>query len=557
MTFSVAICLLSGTLIVDGSIALSSGLTVAAGAMLAGNGIVSSTTINTGGVISPGLSIGLLTVQGNLVFQTGSAYFAELSPSNADNIVVTGTATLAGNVQASFQFGNYVPRSYTILSATGGLSGTFDSLTTLNLPTYFTASLSYNASDVLLNLSLGLGQVPGLNRNQIAVATAIDRAFNAGGGFGGPLTALFNILPSSLPTALTQLSGEVAVGAQQAASFAMNSFLPMLLNPFNNTRSGAIGFGPTVGNSIEPWGPLASTSVLAYAPSIQPVGQQTDNRLNFWASAYAGVYRIAGDALIGSHDTDTRVSGFAVGVDQKISHSTMIGFALAGGGSSWSLTDGLGSGRTDFIHAGLYALTRNGPAYFSAALAYAWHQASTDRKVTISGPDRLVADFNVHGPGLRIETGYRFATNVFDFTPYVGTQLQAIFIPSYGEYAASGSQGFALNYDAKTTLLARGELGFWLGRTIPLTDGTLLTLRSRLAWVHDFNSARQITAAFQTLPGAIFTIDGAAPAQDIALASVIAELKFRNRVTLSAKFDCEYGSNLYSYSGVGMLKFEW
>ena len=258
----------AGTLVVDGSIASSSGLTVAAGAMLAGNGIVSSTTINTGGVIAPGLAIGLLTVQGNLVFQTGSAYFAEFSPSNADSIVVTGTATLAGNVQASFQLGSYVPANYTILSATGGLTGTFDSLTTLNLPNYFTAGLSYSATDVFLNLSLGLGQIPGLNRNQRAVAAAIDRAFNAGGGIGGPLTALFSLLPASLPAALTQLSGEVAVGAQQAASFAMNSFLPMLLNPFNDNRVGAIGFGPTVGNSIEPWGPLASTTALAYAPSI-------------------------------------------------------------------------------------------------------------------------------------------------------------------------------------------------------------------------------------------------------------------------------------------------
>ena len=235
----------------------------------------------------------------------------------------------------------------------------------------------------------------------------------------------------------------------------------------------------------------------------------------------------------------------------------MIGFALAGGGNSWSLTDGLGSGRTDMFEAGLYALTRNGPAYFSAALAYAWHQASTDRTVTITGIDRLAADFHIHGPGLRVESGYRFTTNLFDFTPYVGGQFQAIFIPAYREYAASGSPGFALNYDAKATLLARSELGFWLGRTIPLTDGTLLTLRSRLAWVHDFNNVRRITATFQTLPGATFTIDGATPAQNIALASVIAELKFLNRVTVSAKFDGEFAGNLYSYSGTGKLKFEW
>ena len=62
----------------------------------------------------------------------------------------------------------------------------------------------------------------------------------------------------------------------------------------------------------------------------------------------------------------------------------------------------------------------------------------------------------------------------------------------------------------------------------------VLTLRSRLAWAHDWVSDPSLAAAFQALPGASFIVNGAAPAKDSALASAGAELKLANGVTLSA-----------------------
>jgi autotransporter-associated beta strand protein len=91
-----------GILSVNGSIAASSSVTVNAGGTLGGNGIVSSTTIN-GGTLAPGNSIGLLTVQGNLVFTAAASYMVEISPTNADRTNVTGIATLgSATVKASF-----------------------------------------------------------------------------------------------------------------------------------------------------------------------------------------------------------------------------------------------------------------------------------------------------------------------------------------------------------------------------------------------------------------------------------------------------------------------
>lgn len=51
-----------------------------------------------------------------------ASYFVEISPANADRTDVTGTATLGGNVMVLLQAGTYLPRTYTILHADGGVN---------------------------------------------------------------------------------------------------------------------------------------------------------------------------------------------------------------------------------------------------------------------------------------------------------------------------------------------------------------------------------------------------------------------------------------------------
>ncbi len=79
----------AGTLIVNGSIVSSSGVTVNAGGTLGGTGKLPATTIN-GGNLSPGNSIGTISVNGSLSFVGPGNYIVEVSPSAADKTNVTG-----------------------------------------------------------------------------------------------------------------------------------------------------------------------------------------------------------------------------------------------------------------------------------------------------------------------------------------------------------------------------------------------------------------------------------------------------------------------------------
>ena len=120
-----------------------------------------------------------------------------------------------------------------------------------------------------------------------------------------------------------------------------------------------------------------------------------------------------------------RVAGGAAGLDYRLAPGTVVGFALAGGGS---LAQGLGGGKSDAFQAGVYGTTRWGPAYLAAAFAYTNHWMSTDR-FAFAGA-HLTASFNAQSFGGRLEGGYRFATIYGGLTPYAAIQAQSFRTPS-------------------------------------------------------------------------------------------------------------------------------
>jgi autotransporter-associated beta strand protein len=557
-TYSGATMINAGKLIVNGSIA-SSPVTVNAGGTLAGTGTVGATTIMSGGALAPGNSPGTITVQGNLAFQSGALYLVQVTPSLASSTSVTGTASLAGTVIASLSPGTFA-RSYRILSAAGRLGGTtFSALTTSNLPTNFAASLSYTPTDVVLNLAAVLGQGAGLSRNQQNVAGALNNFFNNGGTLPANFLPIFNLTGANLGNALTLLSGEAATGAQQVGFQMESQFLNLMLDPFVDGRGGIAGApGPALGFAPERDEALPDDIALAYsrvfkeprvpAPVYEP-------RWSAWGGAYGGSNRTSGDpAVVGSHDLSATTAGFAGGLDYRLSPNSVVGLALAGGGTGWSLSQGLGSGKSDAFQAGVYGATKYGPAYLAAAFAFTNHWMSTDR-FAFAG-DHLTASFNAQSYGGRIESGYRFVTWYGGVTPYAAIQAQSFHTPGYSE-TDTNNGGFGLSYNSRTGNDTRSELGTRFDRVLALYTNAVLSLRARVAWAHDWVSDPALAAVFQTLPGASFVVNGATPAKNSALASAGTELRIANGVTLLAKFDGEFASHSSTYAGTGTLRYSW
>jgi autotransporter-associated beta strand protein len=563
-TYTGATTVNAGTLIVDGSIAASSLTTVNAGATLAGIGTVGSTAI-AGGTLAPGSAAGSafgpLAVQGNLSFTAASTYMIQVSPANAGRTNVSGTATLGGaTVNAVFLQGSYVNRQYTILNATGGVSGTFNPAVTSNMAN-IQSTLSYDAHDAFLNIELKFVPPPGviLSVNQQNVANAVTNFFNS----TGSIPAAFAGLNAA---GLTIASGELGTGVIQSSIKADDLFLDLLLDPSVAGRAGGFASGGGASQFAADDEASAYTAKRKASPSERDayamatkaplLSAQPVNRWSVWGAAYGGSESIAGNAVVGSQDTTARVWGVVAGADYKVSPDTLLGFAVAGGGTSFTLANALGRGSSDLFQAGAFGRHNFGPAYISAALAYGWHDVTTNRTVALAGIDQLQGRFKAETFSARFEAGYRFATPMIGITPYAAAQVISFNLPAYAEQSLLGSGLFALNYAAQTTTATRTELGLRSDKSFAMQDA-VLTLRGRAAWAHDYNPDRAVTAIFQALPGASFVVNGARGDPDAALVSAGAEMKWLSGFSLAATFEGEFSGNTASYSGKGVARYTW
>jgi autotransporter-associated beta strand protein len=552
-TYTGATTVNGGVLDVVGTI---SDPTVNAGGTLMGTGTVAATQINAGGIFAPGDGTAgtSLTIAGNLAFASGAIYLLQVNPSAASFATVNGTAALGGaTVNAVFANGSYVSKTYTIFTASGGVSGTFaPSAVNTNLPANFHTTLSYDANDAYLNLALNFAIPGGLNRNQQAVGNALTNFFNA----NGTIPMVYGALS---PAGLTQASGELGTSSQQTTFNAMGQFMGLLTDPYMQ-RNGGAGLTPGASGFAEEgdasvYAARKSTDAFAMFTKAPPAYEQ---RWSVWASGFGGSQSTDGSAALGSNNTTSNIAATAVGADYLISPSTIAGFALAGGGTSFSAATG-GTGRSDLFQAGAYLRHTNGPTYISAALAYGWQDITTNRTLTVAGFDQLRAEFNANAWSGRLEGGYRFvspATLGVGITPYAAAQFVTFDLPAYAEQAISGSNNFALAYNAKDATDVRTELGIRTDKSFVILDG-ILTLRGRFAWAHDYDPDRSVAATFQTLPVASFVVNGAAQAADSALTTASAELRWGNGWSVAAAFDGEFSNVTRSYAGKGVVRYAW
>lgn len=114
----------------------TNGLSVKGGGILAGSGSIVGDVTVQGGNIAPGASAGTLSITGDFTQKSTGVYSVELGGTTAgtehDQIAITGEAELAGFLDVALIDG-YRPdagtdtASWTILTATGGVSGDFGS----------------------------------------------------------------------------------------------------------------------------------------------------------------------------------------------------------------------------------------------------------------------------------------------------------------------------------------------------------------------------------------------------------------------------------------------
>jgi len=129
-----------------------------------------------------------------------------------------------------------------------------------------------------------------------------------------------------------------------------------------------------------------------------------------WAAGFGGSQTTDGNAALGSTISTSSVYGTAVVADYRISPFTVAGFAPAGGGTNFSVTNSC-FGRSDLYQAAAFVGHIVGATYITGAQVYDWQDITTDRTVTAAGSNQLRAQFDANVFSGRLEGGYRFVAS--------------------------------------------------------------------------------------------------------------------------------------------------
>lgn len=355
------------------------------GGKLGGTGTINGLNLTSGSTLAPGNSIGTLNVAGNLNFAAGSTYEVEVAKDGTSDLVnVTGTATLAGNVDVITIDGaaDYtVGQKYTIVTATGGVTGTFASITDDSI--YLNFSNTYDANNAYLNLTQVLkSSAVAQTINQKQIATAWDSLNATAGSDAATVNAeLLGLNQQQALKALDATQGEVHVDGAAAAVSYGNTFLEqMLVNGAAET-----GLADSTPRSDQ------ATGVI----EIEPIsdGNKVSNT-SLWLGSFGAFSTQKGDGNASGY-TST-LYGISGGVQADISEfwdtNISAGLALGYSEGQVSLDDRSQSYEADNYHIGIYALGGAGDleeglsAKFGAA--YTHHSVQTTRNIELGNLSR-------------------------------------------------------------------------------------------------------------------------------------------------------------------------
>lgn len=495
-----------GKLIVNGD--LSGGSVIASdGGTVGGSGSVlnlSAETAATGGIIAPGNSIGTLHVGNAVKFDPGSIYQVQVNAAGASDLIAAGgTATInGGTVEAQAAAGKYAASTqYTILTATGGVSGAKYTAVTVDSP-FLTASLSYDINDVFLTLDR-------VNANAFHNAGATPNEQAAGSGLdsvavgNAVANALFGLSSPAQASALDQLSGEIHASVKglvlEDSRYVREAINDRLRRAFGDATS------PSTGEAASGAG------------------------AGLWTSTFGsfGTANADGNAA----QLDSKTGGVFVGADGTLADGFRLGVL---GGYTRGTYDGSArnsSATADSFNAAIYSGFEAGSFGLRLGADYAVHSINTDRSVSFTGfNDQTQAAYTSRTGQVFGEIGYKIGAGSTSFEPFAGAayvrQSTDGFAETGGVSALSGQTDvMAATF---TTLGLRVASNFDLGTTIG-------TLHGSLGWRHAFGDLTP-TSTMSFANGDPFTVSGAPLAVDAAVLDAGIDLAVFRDVTVGASY---------------------
>nr|WP_311985776.1 autotransporter domain-containing protein [Pseudomonas bharatica] len=494
-------------------------VTVANGAGLTGTGSVGS--VDNHGTVATGANGANLSVAGNFTNATDGTLAVTLSPATTNYLNVGGTANLGGSLQVGNLGGYTGDTQYTLVSATGGVNGTFAS-SNLDSLTFVDSTLNYGANAVTLNVARNGTAFASVAQtdNQREVAQALDSAS----------------APASLRSAIITSNASDAVAAFESLSGEIYASTATVLIEDSRYIRDAVNDRMRDGGCSDEQDPRRT---LAPNSNQQTTGRGCGGEGVGWIRAVGGW----GDYDGGHNAANVKrdLSGFLIGFDNDLNDQLRAGIAAGYTNSSISAKGKPQDASVDSYHLAAYLSYQMDALAARLGAGYTWHDIDSKRYVEAgSYSERLKSSYKARTAQVFGEVGYAIdAGNGVALEPFAGLAYVNYDSDKAREKGGAGRlEGDTQQDNVFSTV------GLRVGKSFTLDNGATVTPRGSLGWRHAFGDTKPDADLRFIEGGAGFSNSGVPIAKDAA----VVELGVDMNVGPMSKVGLGYSGQLASES---------
>ncbi len=544
-----------GALAVNGTL-VTDDVLVQQGATLKGSGSIVGDVVNNG-TVAPGNSPGTLTVMGNFTQSSNGTLAIEVGDGASDLLLVTGTATLAGTLEAvefgghEFAFGDQV----TFLQA-GSIVGEFDQIVA---PNDFRGRVLVNGGTGTLLLAPESYTQVAEGQNQTNVAKALDSFIGASGDRDEVSLALDLQTANQYGSAFDQIAPGFYQTLTDTVIEQTTAQNQMLAQRLSAVRLGTKGFNLIGLDQAALTVDRNGKNVMDAKDEKDIINPGTDTDWSVFVQGNGIFSRVTNVSQVPNYNYNS--GGFIVGIDytfgEKGTTSTIQdGKAVVTKATSQgsTLTVGLytgyqgtfakyANGGDMTINSALfggYASYTNGGFYSDAIIGGAYNGYRVNRSINFSTVDRTARSTPDGGSFTTyLDAGYDWKVGEFTFGPVLSGQYTYAGTAGFTE---NGAESLDLSVGQQNANSIRTNVGGRVAFTWNVTKSITIIPEGRMFWQHEYlNGSRTIGASLNGGNGPGFDYETSAPGQDSVFAGAGVSANFCDRWNTGFYYNADFG----------------
>ncbi len=507
-----------GSLIVNSTFGGAGPLLINSGGTLGGVGTISK-DVTVSGTLAPGDNgIGTINIVGSLTLAAGSTLESKINATTSDLVSITGPVTIASGSTFNFipQPDLYVvPLNYTVVSASGGVTGTFSNVID-PFPLFF-GTLSYLPNLVLLQVSLlpVSSLASQLDTNAAKVAQCLDaRNPPPGSDLYGVINALR------------------FVSTVEAINKALLQMQPSLFTSLAVIKeSSTLYFRNAIYSRIEYQTRICGKKESGY---------------HYWVAPLIGVGKENNHGAEPGYNVLT--PGVAIGMDGFLTSELQLGGSLGYTNSNVTWKSKRGTGRVQGVYGAVYGRYDFQISFLESAVMGGYDHYSTQREIRFGGllpfHRHAKAQHNGFEASAHLKGGLKIPVDQTHLNPFMSFDFLYLYEGSFNE---RGANSLNLKVSSKHANFLQSELGIHISHCLNLPRKTITPyIQASGIWESRFHGNREESC----FGGCSIDVNGYYPSRGLVGAGGGFDVKWPLKNALKASFNYlgKYGLGFQDHS---------